>query len=458
MFPHTLDEICRALEVPGPRGLGEVRVTGVSIDSRTCRAGDCFVGLRGTRADGAEFCAQAAARGAVAAVVAEGSRVPEGAPDALLRVADPLAAIALLARLNRDRIGAPVIAVTGSNGKTTTKDMVAHLLAKKFTVAAAARSFNNSLGVPLTLLQTGPQHAFVVLEIGTNHPGEIAPLAALARPEVAVVTNVSESHLAGLGTVEGVAAEKETLLASLQPKGVAVLNADNRYTREMKPPRGCRRITFGSAPPADCFGADLRTSAEQISFRLNGEIPVSIPILGACNLYNALAAIAVAVALGRSAAEAAEALRDFRAPPMRMQVTRLRGATIVNDAYNSNPKSALYALDEFEHLTTYGRKIVVFGDMLELGPASRALHEGIADRLATMDLYAIVLVGAECRAIADRFRTRRPRAGKVVTAGSSAEAGRILRETMKEGDLVLLKGSRGVALERVFEAFDEPGK
>lgn len=454
MFPLTLDDVAKALGVPCPHGLGGIFVTGVSIDSRTCRPGDCFVGLRGSRADGALFCAQAAANGAAVAIVPEGGQVPRGAPEAVLQVPDPLAAIASLARLNREKIRAPVVAVTGSNGKTTTKDMVTHILGKKSTVAAAARSFNNALGLPLTLLQTGPQHAFLVLEIGTNHPGEIAELASLGRPNLAVVTNVSECHLAGLGTLDDVAAEKASLLRHIEPGGAAVVNADNRFTRAMEPPAGRRRVTFAAAPPADFVGTGLQTSVEGISFRLNGEVDVSIPVLGACNLYNALAAIAVCARLGLSPAECAGALRDFRSPPMRMQVTRCAGATVINDAYNSSPRSALYALDEFEHLTTYGRKIVVFGDMLELGAESRRLHGVLADRLATMDLYAVFLVGAECRAIAERFRTRKPHAAKVVSSASAEEVGVALREMIRQDDLVLLKGSRRMALERVLDALD----
>lgn len=441
----------------------------VSTDSRSLRSGDLFFAIRGEKFDGHRFLSDAARQGAIAAVV-DGAVV--GSPSLpVLRVNNSVEALQALAREHRKAFRGTVVAITGSNGKTTTKDMVHHILAKGARATKSQKSFNNHIGVPLTLLSASPDDDFVVVEVGTNHPGEIARLASIAQASIAVVTNVAESHLEGLGSVEGVAKEKGALVEALPPEGVAVLNVDNEHVRRMAR-RAPRTLSFGMFHEADLRGSRLETYDGSIRFWVNDRVEFVLPLLGSWNAYNALAAAAVAVQAGVDLEEAAARLADFRPSPMRMEAVEVAGVRFVNDAYNANPASALLALDQFDVLECEGRKVVVLGEMKELGAHSARLHARVAERVGRMRVDLFVAVGREMAAAAEGLRDASQdeariaghseariaghgKAGgterRVEIVETADEAAELLLGWLRPGDLVLLKGSRAVGLERVLD-------
>ena len=422
---------------PGTREAG-----GVSVDTRTLRPGDVFFALRGSRFDAHDFVPEAFERGACAAVVER----PVGAAGGLqVIVEDAGAALGELAAAWRMALGARVVGITGSNGKTTTKEMIGSLLGADRRGVRARGSFNNFVGLPLTILEARPGDAFLVLEIGTNHPGEIARLGRIARPDVAVITNVGASHLEGLGTIEGVAEEKASLLGCLRAGGVGIVHEDPRLLRRIPLPRN-RVRTFGASAGADFFpervearpGAGTRFSVRGVEFHLG--------LLGEWNVLNALAACAVADAFGIPLAECARRLEGFRGPRMRMERLEVGGLTVINDAYNSNPESASRAILEFSRLPARGRKVAVIGDMLELGASTEAFHRLLGRQLAAGGVDVVAAVGPACRALLEELPPGRPeRYGFDSVEGLRPRIGELFRP----GDLVLLKGSRGMGLERL---------
>lgn len=420
----------------------------VSTDSRAVAAGDLFFAIRGDRFDGNRFVAEAARRGAVAAV-ADGD-LPEAPTVPVLRVRDSVEALAAFAHEHRKTLRGTVVAITGSNGKTTTKDMLHHVLSRGARSTKSQKSFNNHIGVPLTLLAAAAADDFVVVEVGTNHPGEIARLAAIVRPSIAVVTNVAESHLGGLGSIDGVAQEKEALLVGLGDDGVAVLNTDNEHTRRMAERATRKLLTFGMYHDCDVRGSRVESADGRIRFWVNDRVEFVLPLLGGWNAYNALAAAAVALQCGVPLEETASRLADFRPSPMRMEPAEAGGVRFVNDAYNANPASTMLALDQFD-LLDGGRKVVVLGEMRELGEHAERLHTRVGERVARMRVDLFVAVGNGMAAAVEAVRESRGPALPIVHVESADEAAERLSDLLRPGDLVLLKGSRAVGLERVLE-------
>ncbi len=345
-----IDQIAAAVggRIIGPAAPAGLTVCGVSTDSRRIAPGDLFVAVRGPRFDGHDFVGVALSAGASAALVSQApaaDSLPSGRPVGLIYVRDTMAALGRLAEWHRRRLPAAVVAVTGSNGKTTTKAMIAHLMARDRRVVASPKSFNNAIGLPLTVLSADLATDLLVCEIGSNAPGEIAALGRIASPDIAVIVTIGRTHLERLGSLEGVAAEKASLLGALARGGVGIINCDRPQL--LAAARGYKgnRITFGADPHADLVLSDLETTARGIRFRVNRTDRVSLPLLGRHNAVNALAAIAVARRLGLSVSEAADRLSDFALPPMRLEKVRVGRITLINDAYNANPESMAAALE-----------------------------------------------------------------------------------------------------------------
>jgi len=441
----SLEQIARTVGGRPSRPLGDLRATGVSTDTRTLRPGDLFFALRGASFDAHAFLPEAFGRGASAAVVDR----PVPAPGPTIEVADALAALGALAAAWRMTLPARVVGVAGSNGKTTTKDMIAHVLGKDRRVVRAQGSYNNQVGVPVTVFQADARTEVAVLEIGTNHPGEIDALGRVARPDVGVLVSVGAEHLEGLGTIDGVADEETSLFRHLRAGGRAVLHDDPRILERVRIAPG-RKITFGLGPTADLHPEDRGDWSGGVRFRVRGA-EFRLGLLGEWNVQNALAAAAVALLHGVPLEECARRLADFRGPKMRMERLSLAGVTILNDAYNSNPESAVRAVREFSRLPGPGRKVAVIGDMRELGPASPRYHRELGDLLASSGVDVVVAVGREARTLLEA-----PGAGKERHGFETVDEMRPrLAELVREGDLVLLKGSRAVGLERVVKWMGE---
>ena len=444
------------LEAPASwANAGTVVARGYSIDSRTAGAGELFFAVRGERFDGHDFVAAALARGAVAAVVSLSrlASLPDAALAVPLLVAeDTLLALQSLAMHVRRQWGRRVIAITGSAGKTTTKEAIAAALSAKFQVLKSQGNLNNGFGLPLQLLRLESEHEFAVVEMGMNHAGEIAALARIAAPDWGVVTNVGTAHIENFAEGQaGIARAKFELVAALPSSGVAFLNCDDAYVSQFGRDFLGRAIYFGAGPCADPQIVETAEDLDGLHLRYRaGERTGSftLKLLGAHNASNAAAALAVALEAGVELEAAVESLAALTAGDKRGQVIEIGGATILNDSYNSNPE-ALRSMIRTLATRPGSRRILVAGEMLELGGMGPALHAacGRAAAEAGLDLVAGVQGNAE------HLATAAAAAGVAALFLPDAEAaGQWLAQNLRPGDVVLVKGSRGVHLERAIEA------
>jgi len=429
-----------------------VNIERVSTDSRAAGAGDLFVAIRGDRFDGHDFLGAAAAAGCSAAVIERDRPVPgelgERYRGGLIGVADTTVALGELAAFHRSRLTAEVIAVTGSVGKTTVKRMIHHILGARLRGQAAPKSFNNAIGVPLTVLSAGSGDDYLVCELGANAPGEIAALTRIAQPTVAVITAVGPSHLAKLGSIARVAIEKASVLGGLRRRGVAVAWADCQELRNALRAYDARIIRFGESDDAELRLTAREGGGLRQRFQLNGRMWVDLPMPGRHNAVNALAALAVAMRFGIEVEVAAAALSSFEGPEMRMQARRIGPVTLINDAYNANPMSMAAALEVLADLPAE-RKVFVAGDMLELGDTAEAYHLDLGRRAAKAGVGLLVGVGAlgglivrgAAEAGVDGIETRLYK-----TAASAAPR---VAAMLAPGDAVLVKASRAVGAERI---------
>ncbi len=455
MKPLKLDEIASAIEGRPLGQPGHYVVDGVSIDSRQARSGELFFAIEGERFDGHSFVASAIDAGAMAAVVSHPDRVPADLHQLglLLLVDDTAAALGRLAAYHRRQVPATVIAVTGSNGKTTTKEMIHQVLSGRRRGRGAPKSFNNAIGVPLTLLSVEPDDDYVVVEIGSSAPGEVAALARLASPDIGVITSVAETHLEQLGDLDGVAAEKASLGENLREGGVLIVNGESdvlaaKLRRRRR--RGPRLVRYGRCDGVELRATRLSASGQGVSFRVNDGERVDLPIPGEHNVLNALAAVGVARELGVHVSEAAARLAAFQPPSMRLEVHRWGAVTLINDAYNANPASMASALEVLSGWDGAARRVFVSGEMRELGDVARLKHQELGRRIAEAGVDVLVAVGGHAETVA-RATLRVAPTVAVTTAADTDAASRSLDELIRPGDVVLLKGSRAVGLEALVE-------
>ena len=452
----TLAQIAEILAVPGP--VAEATVRGYSIDSRTIQAGELFFALRGPHYDGHDFVGAVLKAGAAAAVVERD--LQEGTVDVakedaarMLRVPSTLGALETLAAEVRRRWGRPVVAVTGSVGKTSTKEMIAATLATSYRVRKSVGNLNNQYGLPLSLLRLEESDQVGVFELAMSHAGEIAQLARIAQPETGVVTCVSQVHLEFFSGIEEIARAKQELIYALPANGTAVLNADDPLVARFGQQFAGQTISFGIEQPANFRARDITGSTQGgrpgVRFRLEwagDPLEVALPLLGRHQVLNALAAVATAHSLGIAPDGAASALMAFRPLKMRGELLEVNGVSILNDCYNSNPRALELMLETLARAPARGRRIAVLGEMLELGPASDELHRQ-AGRRAAAAADHVVGVRGHARFLVEGAAAAGLDRGRLAFFGSAAEAGDYVASLVQPGDLVLFKGSRGVRLE-----------
>ena len=445
MKPITIKDVCKATGGKFLGGNPAAAVSGVSTNSRELGPGDLFFALVAKR-DGHEFVADAFNAGAAAAVISRPLQVPAG--KAAILVADTLKALGDLAAWYRRQMPATVIGVTGSNGKTTTKEMIFHVLTGAAPTVKNPGNFNNNIGVPHTLFKIEPADRFAVVEMGTSAHGEIRRLAEIGGPQLGVVTNVSATHLEGLGTPQGVAMEKGCLIEALPAGGIAVLNADDFWCRKIATRASARLSMYGFEEGAGVLATAVQHSAKGARFEALGKT-FQLQVLGQHNVANALAAIAVAFNLGLDLDMIAARLAAFRLPPMRMERIEIGSIVIINDAYNANLESMRAALHEFARLPVPGRKVAVCGDMLELGEQSDDIHRQVGKLAATCGFDLLLAVGEQARMLArGAIEAGMPPARVVHLPGTEA-AQAALAGLLKAHDTILLKASRRMALENL---------
>jgi UDP-N-acetylmuramoyl-tripeptide--D-alanyl-D-alanine ligase len=451
--PWTEAAVAAALGIAAREDDGAVRYTAVATDTRSLQGGELFVALRGERHDAHEFLAQAHEAGATGAVV---EHVPAGAPDGLryYEVPDTLAALGLLGRARRHVVGARLVAVAGSNGKTTTKELLKAALAPLYRVHATTGNLNNLVGAPLTLLATPDDTDVIVAEIGTNVPGEVARLAAIVQPDAAVVTGISAEHLEGLGDLQGVLREETSVIPWVPRTGVVVVADDPAML-----PERARRMHAGvqvagltDLADDELRGSDVRLDDEgRVSFQWGGH-RVQLELRGRHNARNALVALGIARAWGVPAADAIASLQRLQPPKMRAEFHRIGELVVIADCYNANPASVDAAVDLLSSMPRRGGRIAVLGSMLELGPRSGEIHREVAHDVAQHDFDVIVATGE----FADAFGPHRAALGsRLIIAADALDAWEPLSGAITGDEVILLKGSRGVALERLLPRLEE---
>jgi UDP-N-acetylmuramoyl-tripeptide--D-alanyl-D-alanine ligase len=440
-----LAQIAEVLRVSPCPQCGDGAITGWSVDSRTVQPGDLFFALHGSNFDGHAYVQAALDAGALAAVVDRET----GTPDRTLVVDDTLAALQSLAAWARGQWGGTIVGVTGSAGKTTTKDAIAHLLSAALPVGKTIGNFNNHVGVPLSILRLPGDCRVGVLEMGMNHAGEIQRLAAIARPEIGVVTNVGYAHVEFFSSIEGVALAKRELIEALPPYGVAVLNADDPRVARFRSVHAGRTITFGFSENADVRAESMQPGCDGTRFRGDG-VDFETSLVGRHGVMNLLAGIAVAQAFEIEPERLREAVRTFSAGKMRGERLEHHGITIWNDCYNSNPEAARAMIDVLAK-TPARRRVAVLGEMLELGRSAEDLHRDVGRYVAEQGIDCLIGIRGAARAMVDAA----VRAGLSDSAAhffeDPREAGEFSRRFLEPGDAVLFKGSRGVAVERAME-------
>lgn len=430
---------------------------GYSLDTRTIKPGELFFAVKGERLEGHDYVETALKAGAVAAVVQEDHLAGFASARNLIVVEDTLQSLQKLARDVRRDWGKAVIAVTGSAGKTTTKELVAKILSSRYSVLKTEGNFNNHFGLPLQLLRLETEHEIAVMELGMSHPGEITELAGIAEPGIGVVTNVAPVHLGFFRSIAGIAKAKQELIDSLPPFGTAILNADDEYVSQFGLAFAGKVVMYGIAKPADVRAESIvqrgpaGSSFDVTACGVRGTM--ELPLIGQHNIYNALAATAVALNVGMSFDSVREALATISAVDKRGQVLDLAGITVVNDCYNSNPHALDSMVDALAGMSPGkgGRRIVVAGEMLELGAAGEDLHRRCGAHMAGR-VDVVIGVRGLAKQIVEAARQNSKTIGAEFV-DAPEQAGEWLAREAKAGDIVLLKASRGVKLEKALEVW-----
>ena len=456
MALFTSADITRITQGVLTQGSPHAAIKRVWTDSRTVRRGDLFVALTGERFDGHQFVPEALKKGAAGALVRRGYKLPGAA--LLIEVDEPLRAFQELARAHRRRFDIPVVAVSGSNGKTTTKDMIGAILAARFATLKTEGNLNNHIGVPQTLLRLTARHEVAVIEMGISGPGEMTRLCEIAAPTHGVLTNIGPTHLETLGDVQAVARAKGEMLHALPADGTAVLNADDAFFDELSARARGHVRSFGFSERADvrALHVELRGPSETVlRVGVRGRtrpFVVTLRVAGAHNVSNALAAVATGVSLGVGEGAIREGLACYRPAAMRSEVCRWRGVTVLKDCYNANPASMRAAIRWLAEVKGTGRTIAVLGDMLELGQEAQPAHRDIGMEVIRHKTDYLLTVGALAAEIAGGALAGGMPADRVIITKDHADLAERLKVILRKGDVVLLKGSRGATMERVLEA------
>ena len=449
----SLSRIAKLAEGELVAGDGKVLVDKISTDSRTLKPRELFVALRGENFDGHNFIGSVAKAGAAGAIV-DLTWNGKTAPDfALIRVADSLRAYQTLAANYRRSLALRVLCITGSNGKTTTKDFTAAVLARKFCVTKTEGNFNNHVGLPRTILETTSEHQVAVWEIGMNHPGEVAMLAKIAAPDAAIITNIGIAHLEFMGSPEAIATEKGALAEAVDATGSVILNADDDFSKSIAQ-RTRAKVVFAGINGGSIRATEINQSAGGSEFTiLEGahRCRAQLPVPGLHMVQNAILAVATGRVFGVSLEDGAAGLAAAPLTKARLQIKHIHGVQFLDDSYNANPDSMKAALRTLVELDTSRKRIAVLGEMRELGEQSASGHREVGEAAAQFGIDHLIAVGESAAAIADAARA----AGlqNATTATSTTEAAQLLGDIVMPGDLVLIKGSRAARTELVLEEF-----
>jgi UDP-N-acetylmuramoyl-tripeptide--D-alanyl-D-alanine ligase len=454
----SVDEILLATQGKLVWGEKGHEFSGINIDSRAVKPGQLFIALKGDRFDGHDFISQALEAGASGAILSTSCHL-RVKNKVLIQVEDTLTALQEIARAHRSRFNIPVIAITGSNGKTTTKEMAACILAHQFRLLTNEGNLNNHIGVPLTLLRLESMHQVAVIEMGINRRGELRRLCQIAQPQAGLITNIGPTHLEFLGDVEGVARAKAELLEALTPEGVAILNVDDEYFQYLATKVKGGLMTFSLRSQADVMASAVVLHPDRgPTFRLKirmgsktGEVDVTLSVVGRHNIYNALGAAAIGVYMGIDLDVIRQGLEDFKPVSMRSQLLELKEFWVLNDAYNANPASMRSALETLSGLGPSGQKIAVLGDMLELGGPGEVAHREVGREVARAGIRYLITMGPLAEQIAEGALSAGMDESRIIRCQGPEDAGQAILRVARSGDYILIKGSRKMKMERILE-------
>ena len=438
--------------------------TGVSIDSRTIKNGDCFFAIPGENFDGHDYVKKAFEKDASCAVVSKAINKNISTDNLILKVPDTIKALGDFAREYRRKAGYKVVAITGSVGKTTTRQIAYQALSQNFLTHQSPKSFNNNIGLPLTLLSAPPNCQIVIAELGSNHPGEIAHLTRIAEPDIAVVTNVHPAHLEGFGSLQTIIAEKLSISEGLKTKGVFIINADFDQLINTCREKGINCLTFGKSDSADYRALNIKLEAASSQFTID-HIQINLPLAGQGNLENALAAWAICSQFDMTINDFAQAVSKISSVSMRTELLQIGTLTILSDCYNANPASMKNALEILTGLDPARKRRLVFicGDMAELGKHSEPLHTELGTSIARKNIELLIAVGKFAKIAADAVKTTskqkqnslKPASIHIKCFQDSISLCNNLHEFIKDYDIILVKGSRTARLEIVIEKIKE---
>ncbi len=426
--------------------------TGVSTDSRTTKAGDCFFAIPGENFDGHDYVADAFAKGAVCAVVGRDLDDEEFTGKCLLKVDDAIKALGDFAGEYRRQAGFKVVAITGSVGKTTTRQIAYQALSRRFRVFQAPKNFNNSIGLPLTLLGADAEDQIVIAELGSNHPGELSYLTRIALPDIAVVTNVHPAHLEGFGDLQTIIQEKLSISEGLPPDGILIVNADFDQLVEVCRVKRAEFITFGKSDGSDYQAQNITSDGSTSRFTIDGT-EVYLPLAGPGNVENVLAAWAVCSQLGLAIDDFAQAVKTLSPASMRAELLKIGTLMVLNDCYNANPASMKNALHILCDLNSDGKRRLLFicGDMAELGVQAERLHAGLGTSIAQAKVQLLLTIGKFAKITAEAAKTSAEYDLQIKCFEDTLSACNNLHEFIKDYDIILVKGSRTARLEMVIE-------
>lgn len=452
MYPISVQELCDLTDgVTSGQVNRSAILDGSVIDSRDVQNGDAFFALAGTRQHGIQFAASSLRDGANAVIVDESQS--STCPTPHIAVPDAEIALAQLAQRNRRKSDALVIGVTGSVGKTTARRMIASVLETVHTGIQSPRNFNNFLGVPLSLLELQDGDEFAVIEIGASGPGEVAALAAIAEPEMAVVTRVAPCHLTGFESLQAVQRSKHELIQSLSADGIAFLNIDDPLVAAMASASRARVITFGTTPDADVYASEVEPLDDELRLVVNGDEYI-VPICGRHHATNVLAAIAVGLEIGVTTEQIAAGLSAYEAKPGRCFVTEIGDWTVIDDTYNSSPASVSAAIQTVEDFQDCRHRVLVLNDMLDLGEQAADLHYGMGAALATSKIDHVAVLGEFAADLVDGFLAAGGHVNRISAFSDITTLTAMLDCLLSSDDVVLVKGSRATKMERVLASLE----
>ena len=460
----SIEEVLKATRGKLLQGEGNTFFQGISTDSRTVTEGELFIALKGFRFDGHHYVLEALEKKAGGVVIEEDKvgdiRWNGYRAKAVIAVKDTLFALGNIALDWRRKYRTPLVALTGSNGKTTTKEMIAACLETTFPILKTKGNLNNLIGLPLTLLTLTEKERVVVLEMGMNVPGEIRRLTEIAEPDVGLITNIQEVHLEGMESLERLKEEKGELFRKMRRDGTILVNQDDPRVVELASDYPGQKITFGIEHPAEVMAKEIRLGGAEGTFFtliLEGEaMEIHLRLLGKHFIPNALSAIAVACLFGVEVKQVKEALENFKSIPMRMEIVPLKGGkTLINDAYNANPHSMGLALETLVEAKGEGRAIAVLGDMLELGNFTKEAHEQLGEKVSELSIDFLLALGEEAPIVVESAIRHGFPLERVRVVESHSEAISILKQMIQNGDWILVKGSRRMAMEKIVEGLTE---